>query len=509
VRRAVRKLTATVGCVVVVLLAAAATVDAAASRAAPDPAALDRYLADARAATGLPGLAVAVTRGPDVVHLAGFGTDGRGAPVTPSTRFRIASLSKSFTAAAVLQLAEARRIDLDASVQRYLPGFATADPGASARTTVRHLLNQTSGIADTGFPAITADEQDLERRVASLRSARPASEPGTEFHYSDPNYQVLARLVEVVTGGPWARYLAREVFTPLGMTRTLATATAAEAEREAPDLAEGHVLVFGRPVVRAELDGMVAGSTGVVSTAEDMARWLVAQSTGGGGLLSPEAVAVMQSPPPGVPGGYGMGWQVVAPDQGPRRIEHTGVLSTFSAVQVLLPDSGYAFALLWDGNSVLADTAGVTTSLAALLSGTGEATTPRSTTLVSAVLGGACVLVVGVRARAVVRLGRWRRRRAGRRWWTAAPGIAWLALPVALLAGLVPLISAITGRVFTFWQLCLAMPDAVALLAVAAVTGTVLAVARVTVLAADRRERRPARGAAGRRDAGEQPDVRR
>ncbi|WP_328305813.1 serine hydrolase domain-containing protein [Actinomycetospora sp. NBC_00405] len=94
-----------------------------------------------------------MTRGTDVVHLAGFGTDGRGGPVTPSTRFRIASLSKSFAAAAVLQLVEARRIDLDTLVQRYLPGFATADPGASARTTtVRHLLNQTSGIADTGFP---------------------------------------------------------------------------------------------------------------------------------------------------------------------------------------------------------------------------------------------------------------------------------------------------------------------------------------------------------------------
>ncbi|HWN29187.1 MAG TPA: serine hydrolase domain-containing protein, partial [Actinomycetospora sp.] len=211
---------------VVALLVSATAVDAAPSRAAPDPAALDRYLAGARAATGLPGMAVAVTHGPDVVHLAGFGTDGNGGPVTPSTRFRIASLSKSFTAAAVLRLAEARRIALDAPVRRYLPGFATADADASARITVRHLLNQTSGIADTGFPSITADEQDLERRVASLRSARPVSEPGTEFHYSDPNYQVLARVIEVVTGEPWAQYLAREVFAPLGMTRTLATATA-------------------------------------------------------------------------------------------------------------------------------------------------------------------------------------------------------------------------------------------------------------------------------------------
>jgi CubicO group peptidase (beta-lactamase class C family) len=217
-RRTVRRLTATVGCVVVVLFASAMAVDAAPFPAAPDPPTLDRHLADAWAATGLPGMAVAVTHSPDVVHLAGFGTDDRGQPVTPSTRFRIASLSKSFTAAAVLQLAEARRIALDAPVRRYLPGFAIADPGASARITVRHLLNQTSGIADTGLPAVDAD-QDLEQRVAGLRAARPVSEPDTEFHYSDPNYQVLARVIEVVTEVPWAQHLAQEVFAPLGMTR--------------------------------------------------------------------------------------------------------------------------------------------------------------------------------------------------------------------------------------------------------------------------------------------------
>jgi CubicO group peptidase (beta-lactamase class C family) len=93
-------------------------------------------------------------------------------------------------------------------VQDYVPGFTTADPGATRRITVRHLLNQTSGIADTGFPAVADPESDLGRRVASLRDARLVTEPGTQFHYSNPNYEVLARLVEVVTGTPWADRLA-------------------------------------------------------------------------------------------------------------------------------------------------------------------------------------------------------------------------------------------------------------------------------------------------------------
>lgn len=358
--------------VLTVLLGFAGPVGAAPAPPAPDPAVIDRYLAEALAATRLPGMAVAITHGSRVVHLAGIGTDGRGGRVTPRSQFRLASLSKSFTATAVLQLVTAGRIDLDAPVRRYLPRFALADPGVSARLTVRHLLNQTGGIADAGFPAVTADEHDLTRRVASLRTAEPVSPPGVEFHYSDLNYQVLARLIEVVTGRPWAQDLDEEVFAPLGMTSTFATTTAAQAGRVAPDLAQGHVLVFGQPAARPELDGLVAGSTGVISTAEDMARWLIAQSPDGGRVLPPSVGALRHHPPPGVVGGYAMGWQVVTPAHDPRRIEHTGVLSTFSAVQVLLPDSGYGFALLYNGHSQLADTAGVTAGLAALLSGDGE-----------------------------------------------------------------------------------------------------------------------------------------
>jgi CubicO group peptidase (beta-lactamase class C family) len=481
-----RRVAVPAACAAVVLVASLVPA-AAAPPPGPDRGAVDRFLADALRTTRLPGMAVAITRGPKVVHVAGSGTDGRGGSVTPHTQFRIASLTKSFTAAAVLQLVAAGRVDLDAPVQTYLPGFTSADPASGARITVRHLLNQTSGIADTGFPEVTDSEHDLAQRMASMRSARLVSSPGSEFHYSDLNYQVLASLIEAVTGTPWAQHLAEHVFVPLGMRRTVATAAAEQAGRAAPDLAQGHVLVFGTPVARPELDGLVAGSTGVVSTAEDMARWLVANSAGGGALLPPEMVTLMQTPPRDVPGDYGMGWQVVTPEQGPRRIEHTGVLSTFSAVQVLLPDSGYGFALLFDGNSALADTAGLAAGLAALLAGRGGVDAPRSTLLVGAVLGGACAVVLVARTRSLLRLPRWRRRWAGRPGWRAVPGLVWLLLPVVLLAALPAIVRLAAGRSFTFWQLCLAMPDLVILLAVAALTGTAVAAARVVTLA--RRDR--------------------
>ena len=481
VRGPARRVVATAGCVLAVLLAAGAPA-AAAAPASPDPVAIDEFLAAGLDATGVPGMAVAVTHGAEVVHLAGYGTDGRGRPITPRTPFRVGSLTKSFTAAAVLQLAEAQRLDLDATVQTYLPGFTTSDAAAARRITVRQLLNQTSGIADTGYPAVTDTEPDLARRVAGLRDARLVSEPGTAFHYSDLNYQVLARLIEVVSGSPWGVVLEQRVFAPLGMRDTVATATAAEATHAVPGLASGHVLVFGMPVARPELDGLLAGSGGVVSTAEDMARWLRAQAGGAGPVLPPASIALMQTPPPDVPGGYGMGWQVVSPQQGPRRIEHNGILSTFSADQVLLPDSGYGFALLHDANSALADTAGVKAGLAGLLAGNASADGPRNTSVLAGVLGAATLAVLGWRFRMLLRIPDRRRRRAGRRRWTALPGLVWLVLPVGLLAGMPALLRLVAGRSFTLWQLCLAMPDPVILLATAGLTGTVVAAVRVVVL---------------------------
>jgi CubicO group peptidase (beta-lactamase class C family) len=456
--------------------------------AAPPDAQLDRYLASALARTGLPGMAVVVTHGAQIVYRKGFGSAGPGRPVTPGTQFRLASLSKSFTALAVLQLAEAGRVGLDEPVRAYLPEFTTADPGASRRITVRHLLNHTSGMADAGFPAAAQYRpESLPQRVRSLRQARLAGEPGREFHYFDPNYQLLARIVEVVIGMRFETYLRERVFLPLGMGHTVATETAAdtEATRLAPQLARGHVLVFSVPVARVERDGLLTGSGGVISTAEDLAGWLILHSTGRGpsgqALLTPAGMALLHTPPPGVSGGYGMGWQVVTPAQGPSRLEHHGVLPSFSADQVVLPGTGYAFAVLYNGNSALADTAAVASGLAALLTG---ATPPgvRSTRLVAAVLGGLTGLTAAVRVRGLLRLRGWAQRRRGRPWWAALPGFGWLLLPVALLAAMPALLLVSIGRSFTFWQLCLAMPDVMIFLAVLAVTGVLLAVGRVTVL---------------------------
>ena len=155
------------------------------------------------------------------------------------------------------------------------------------------------------------------------------------FHYFDPNYAVLARLVEVVSGRPFPAYLAPTSFAPLAMTATTSVVTAAQAPSAAPDLARGHLLAFGIPIVRDELDGYLGGSGGVVSTARDMASWLIVQNQRGilqgRRLLSPRGIELLHTPPRGST--PAMPWDGPG-DQGPPPvIEHSGVLSTFYAQQ--------------------------------------------------------------------------------------------------------------------------------------------------------------------------------
>jgi CubicO group peptidase (beta-lactamase class C family) len=468
--------------VTLVLIVATAGAPAGARTPPPDPAQLAEQLEAALRATRLPGVSAAVVRGDRTLYAGGVGRDGHGGRVTADTRFRVASLSKSFTAVGVLQLVQAGRIRLDAPVQGQLPEFTTSDPGAAARVTVRQLLDQTSGLADSSLPRGVDDRaRDLAARVAELRTAHLVDEPGSRFHYSDLNYQVLGRLVEVVSGTSLDRYLHEHVFGPLGMASTVSVATAA-AGAELSGLARGHVLLYGWPVARDELEGLLAGSSGVITTAADMTRWLTFQTTGrtpaGVALLRPALLDLTHRPPEGSVSCYAMGWQVTrgACDD-PARLEHTGVLSTSFAHQVLLPESGGAFALLYNGNSALADTAGVAEGVAATLTGT-EAPAVRGTRPTAGLLAalGLAVLAAGVRG--VRRSARWAaRRRAGRRW-TTAVRLALPLLPAVALPFLPGLLRAAIDRSFTLWQLTLAAPDAVILLVVVGLTGVAVSAVR-------------------------------
>ncbi|MGH9140335.1 MAG: serine hydrolase domain-containing protein [Thermoanaerobaculia bacterium] len=138
---------------------------------------IDRYVSQRMGSARIPGLAVAIVKGDRIVYLQGYGVaDSSGRLVTAHTPFLIGSITKSFTALSTMQLVEAGKVDLDALVQRYVPWFRVADPQASARITVRHLLTMTSGL-----PQI----YETQPRRAASRGPAPAPVDGRELFAPD------------------------------------------------------------------------------------------------------------------------------------------------------------------------------------------------------------------------------------------------------------------------------------------------------------------------------------
>lgn len=187
-----------------------------------DIEAIEAYVTDQVRVDRIPGLALGIVKGDQIVYLKGYGrADPSGRPVTPQTPFLIGSVTKAFTALAVMQLVEAGKVELDAPVQRYLPWFRVADPQASAQITIRHLLNQTSGISQYATMAtMTWFDQDdlaLERHVRFLENVELNRQVGQSYEYSNANYGVLGLIVQAVSGLSYEEYIRQSIFTPLDM----------------------------------------------------------------------------------------------------------------------------------------------------------------------------------------------------------------------------------------------------------------------------------------------------
>jgi CubicO group peptidase (beta-lactamase class C family) len=321
--------------------------------AVPDFAAIDAYVEAERQAQGIPGLALGIVQGDQIVHLKGFGlADPSGRAVTSQTPFILFSSSKSFTALAIMQLVEADQVELDAPVQRYLPWFRVADPDASARITVRHLLNHTSDLpetADNGLLTSTdTSDSAMEQQVRGLSTISLDRPVGAIFEYVNTNYVTLGLIVQTVSGQPYETYVQEHIFVPLDMRHSFT----AKAEAQQQGLATGYRYWFGRPVPTDLPDNrsnLPAG--GLISSAEDMAHYLIAQLNEGrygqASILSPEGIAEMHTPAVQRRGDmfYGMGWYV-GPANGIPVIWHGGDGTNFHSTMVLAPEGQWGIVLL-------------------------------------------------------------------------------------------------------------------------------------------------------------------
>lgn len=376
-----------------------------------DYAEIDEYVTAAMQRHNIPGIALAVTRGDKELYSKGYGTAGTGRPVSADTPFYLGSISKSFTALAVMQLVEQGQIELDAPVQTYLPWFTVADEQASQQITIRHLLQHTSGLSDSGYMPTLAADSSLEMLVRDLSRARSTAPVGTKMQYFNPGYSTLGLIIETVSGQSYGDYLSEHVFGPLGMKRTFTDAAAA---KEA-GLTQGYAQIFmfavpmKQPVYQYDLP---AGF--IISSANDMARYLMAMNNGGEldgvQVLKPESVELMFTPNSEIGSSYGFGWQIYQ-NNGETNITHGGDTERFHTNMLLLPENNLSLVMLFNENHMFKDFSEYNTmfnGVVNLLSGNPLPEEKISSTLYGWGMFIVWLVILALAARKIIRLPQWR-----------------------------------------------------------------------------------------------------
>lgn len=302
---------------------------------------IDDFVTEQMQRHALPGLALALVDGDQIIFMKGYGkADQTGRPVTPQTPFILASASKSLTAVAVMRLVETGEVELDAPVQRYLADFRVADPVASGQITVRHLLLHTSGIPSTSCDT-RLNAQTLAEYVAELKTVDLDLPVGTRHNYCSGNYNILGRIIELVSGQSFGSYMREHVFGPLHMQKSFTS----EQEAQQAGLAQGYQWFFGLPVpTHHRYNPSQLPSGYMISSAEDLSHFLISQLNEGQyldtRLLTPASIAAMQvsGTERGNDGGYGFGW-VISPKGEVPAVWHDGVNVNFHSLLLMQPET--------------------------------------------------------------------------------------------------------------------------------------------------------------------------
>jgi D-alanyl-D-alanine carboxypeptidase len=295
---------------------------------------LRRQAADLVVEQGLPGLVVGVVAGdePDEALAWSYGFGPQGGPASPNanghvigpdTLFRVASITKTFTATAIVQLRDDGKLHLDDPLVEHVPEFAavTNPFGRIEEVTLRRLASHSSGLMGEppGDHWMTLRFPTREEWLAVLPQVKVAIPPGSAFKYSNLAYTLLGEVVERVSGEPYPAYMQRAIFAPLGLASTTFEPTGELLSRVASGHQPHPYQDQAEPAPPSPLNGMAAAGQ-LWTTARDLSRWISAHVRAGlaergeGQVLAGASLAEMQRAvyvEPNWSGGYGVGWRIV------------------------------------------------------------------------------------------------------------------------------------------------------------------------------------------------------
>lgn len=315
-----------------------------------DFSAIDTYIESQMSTFRIPGLGLAIIQGDQVVYMRGYGiASPNGEPVTPQTSFIIGSTGKSITASALMMLVEAGKVELDAPVVKYLPWFRLADAQASAKITVRMLLNQNSGIpngAGRAAQVFTDESEDaLEEQVRSFSRVKLSHAPGAVYEYANANYQIVGMIIQAVSGQSFQEFIQEHIYVPLDMRNSY---TVREEARQ-HGMATGYRYWFGFPLPAYNLPytyrQFPAGW--YICSVEDLAHYLIMHMNEGkyrgNTLISADGMAELHRP---VMGGYAMGWAVEG-----SLISHNGGMPDYGSGLYFNNSTHYGVAVVFNANT--------------------------------------------------------------------------------------------------------------------------------------------------------------
>ena len=268
--------------------------------------------------TGTPGATIAIYRHGEAVYRHAYGLSDleRKTPATVSTYYEIGSITKQFTAAAILQLQEAGKLDIDATLATYLP-----DAPHAREVTLKQLLSHTSGMPEyldgSDVEQWAVKPATFDQIMARIKDKPLDFPPGSRWSYSNTGYALLGRVIEVTSKESYEHYVKAHLLAAAGMAHTYNVAD----EARLPGMAKGYRHTDGKlepaPTIHATV-GWAAGN--LVSTVDELERWNVALRSGK--IVRPADYALMATPAPGSTD-YGLGLFVDTLDEQPR-IGHTG-----------------------------------------------------------------------------------------------------------------------------------------------------------------------------------------